>query len=1568
MPPAARSSWPVTVAASQAYVVTVRVTDAVGSVTKSFHLTVAPTYTATVSADIHSAPAGTPIPLHGQAVRVEDGSPMPNATVTIRIRTQGTRRVIQVVSDASGQFSTVFRPLACEAGQYEVGADHPAIATDKTDDTFTLYGMQCSPNSMTENLTPGQLPQTHQVTLSSLGDTPLTGVAATVEGVADNLSVQVNVPQSLPAFSQSWLRYTVVAMDPTIHNSTFTIRVTSTEGAVAVLTVAVTVSDLVPHLSASPSPVSAGMLLGGTTLVQVNLSNDGGVATGNVHVELPAASWMTLATPAVLPSIPAGGTAAVVLNLAPGNGLPLGPYTGTLVVWCDESSVTIPFTFTAISNRKGDLSVMATDEFTYFAAGSPKICGATVNVTDTQSGQLVAAGTTDSTGTIFFHDLTEAYYSLEVTAPDHGTFRTQVLVSAARLKEVEAFLPRQLVKYIWTVVPTQVEDQYSITIQATFETHVPAPVVTVEPSLIDLDQVGCDAQIDLTITNHGLVTAQAANLDFSNNNSRWQITPLVSQIGDIAAETSVVVPVLIHDVTCAGSGSGTDQAGNVSRLGNGSGGGVSRLDGDSGDATAPDPCALPWMDVKYMLICHGPIPYTVPVGLRASQSGCGGGTGGPGGYWGGTWGSGGGTFNTGGGGTGGGGTGGQGGPGSPGISGPSVFIEPTPCQSCADSDPPKDLLCLDMSRYLEPIADFIKGRASLLLKPFLGDIDLDVDISGKVCVTTCCVDKQVSQGLKGEAEVSIKADLPLAGRKFEIPEMEIAGYKVNGEVVLGCFVTPELKGTGSVDAGCGHEPDIKLTVSASDMVHCDAGWKFTIEDSHGYSCEVPLMASVALGAVGQVTYDNGKWTWDLCSNGLYLESDLNITCDILGQSLQFPPDDLGGRFYLIPCACINGAPCMPESAAANGVSPATLLASASGAVPLADPLGPPPDESPDLQQQIVDRINQDIAAAVAQNPSDAGLCARVQIQIDQQAVISRSGFKATLELENDGTGSLQDVGVTLTIKDNTGAVANDRFGIYPPQLTNISDVDGTGTVAGGTTASSVWTLVPSDAAAPTAPAKYYVGGTLTYTLGGQLITIPLFPAEITVLPNPQLHLKYFLEKIVYSDDPFTPEVEPAVPFSLGLIMSNSGAGVANDVRITSSQPKIVDNEKGLLVDFVIIGTKVGGQSYSPSLTVNLGDIGQGGSAVAQWLLTSSLEGQFIDYSATFEHVNGLGNNQLSLIDDVTILPMLHVVRIDIPADDGMPDFLAIDPASTENLPNAIHSSDGQVLPVTAVTAGTVDGVPGVAHTQLHLTAAMPAGWTYLRLDNPADGNADYRLAAVLRSDGRLLRMGDNVWTTHRVVRLEGQAPRVEDFLHIVDFDSTGSYTLQYIGSQPAADVTADVELAGSNLRFDRRTMQTMVTLTITNTSSLPISGPLQLVIDGLTPASASLAAVDGTTADGKSYLDFTGLLSGGVLAPGQAVSRQVSFNNPERGRLGLTYHVLGVAAVSSLAAPGFALLGGQTGDINGDNSVDVIDLLYLADAFGRVTGDANYDAACDINGDGSVDVVDLLILLDNWGK
>ena len=68
-------------------------------------------------------------------------------------------------------------------------------------------------------------------------------------------------------------------------------------------------------------------------------------------------------------------------------------------------------------------------------------------------------------------NLTEAHYRVEVSAPDHGAHNEILLVEAARTNEVLAFLPRQTVKYFWTVEPTQIEDRTRLRIDTVFETR-----------------------------------------------------------------------------------------------------------------------------------------------------------------------------------------------------------------------------------------------------------------------------------------------------------------------------------------------------------------------------------------------------------------------------------------------------------------------------------------------------------------------------------------------------------------------------------------------------------------------------------------------------------------------------------------------------------------------------------------------------------------------------------------------------------------------------------------------------------------------------------------------------------------------------------------------------------------------------------------------------------------------------------------------------------------------------------------------------------------------------------------
>ncbi len=114
--------------------------------------------------------------------------------------------------------------------------------------------------------------------------------------------------------------------------------------------------------------------------------------------------------------------------------------------------------------------------------------------------------------------------------------------------------------------------------------------------------------------------------------------------------------------------------------------------------------------------------------------------------------------------------------------------------------------------------------------------------------------------------------------------------------------------------------------------------------------------------------------------------------------------------------------------------------------------------------------------------------------------------------------------------------------------------------------------------------------------------------------------------------------------------------------------------------------------------------------------------------------------------------------------------------------------------------------------------------------------------------------------------------------------------------QPAAPTAVDSQVSVSLglMSYDRRTLQTKMQMTITNTSQTPIYGPVWIVIKAISDSSVKLVGSSGTTSDGYQYLNVTSLLGDGRLDPGEKISTWLSFNNPLRRQFNFSYSVRGL--------------------------------------------------------------------------
>lgn len=452
-----------------------------------------------------------------------------NETVRVPLVAPGLHYVIVKTDDAG---------VITETNELDNGLAQPLNIT-------MLRQMLVAPDRLQIPLTPG-VPVSGQVDISNLGTTGLTGITSSIRDKAESISIQLSAPADMDPLTARKINYTVMAIDESVLENLAVAEFVASDGSVGALTFDMRVRPRQPKLVASPAYLETGMLRGRRTLVEFEVTNTGAVPANNVQVLVPNTSWLSLVTPQNIGTMAPGEKIRISLALNPPADLPLVPYNGSIAVNATGAGVGVGFQFRAISDGKGGVRVLSRDEFSYFADDRPPVTNATVKVKDAVTGEIVSAGLTDETGTYLNEDLLEGHYTLEVSADKHGTHNGPLQIVAGETKEIEAFLPRQLVTYSWNVEPVQIEDRYRVNLEAVFETHVPAPVVTVDPpfKMVPILE-GLTTSVDITVTNHGLIAAEGVKVDFEGN-ADYEVVPLIREIGRLPAMSSVVVPVKIR--------------------------------------------------------------------------------------------------------------------------------------------------------------------------------------------------------------------------------------------------------------------------------------------------------------------------------------------------------------------------------------------------------------------------------------------------------------------------------------------------------------------------------------------------------------------------------------------------------------------------------------------------------------------------------------------------------------------------------------------------------------------------------------------------------------------------------------------------------------------------------------------------------------------------------------------------------------------------------------------------------------------------------------------------------------
>jgi hypothetical protein len=241
-----------------------------------------------------------------------------------------------------------------------------------------------------------------------------------------------------------------------------------------------------------------------------------------------------------------------------------------------------------------------------------------------------------------------------------------------------------------------------------------------------------------------------------------------------------------------------------------------------------------------------------------------------------------------------------------------------------------------------------------------------------------------------------------------------------------------------------------------------------------------------------------------------------------------------------------------------------------------------------------------------------------------------------------------------------------------------------------------------------------------------------------------------------------------------LRINNHGHGVANSVNIESAQPKIVENEQGLAIDFTILSSYFQDQPANPSLLINFGDIQPQTSVTGRWIMQSSQSGKFIDFQAGFTHADRLGGELTSLLTGTEAHRLIRDVMVDINGRDRIKDFLAYEQdklfvyesentnLNTEACDDCIEVSPQQGT-LTAISVGNYQ-----------FTFATTGPVNYAKAVDPHNGAM--LISQVLRADGSVLKP-ENSWLSK--TRADDKQT-FDYFVNVFDSQSTGDYTIQFV--------------------------------------------------------------------------------------------------------------------------------------------------------------------------------------------
>ena len=1285
-----------------------------------------------------------------------------NADVEVYVKSNSTRNTIMARTDENGDYEAKWVPVGNQAGRFIVGACTVGENLSTEMDAFDVYGMRRYDSGfMLNELETGETVSNY-LHLLNHGSLPLTGLSVTAEYNGKSAKIDFEGITSLQPGENGRITYTIEGLTPSEGKDweKINIRIESAEGAVFEQTAYYYVRSSKPVLKASVNEINTTIIKGETRDYEIHITNQGRGETGTITVDLGNVGWLKTATPTKMPSMAQGDSAVVVLQMTPMAQDELNSvYKGNFVISCENgSSVNIRYFLEVVSESTGTLVIDVQDEFTLNTAEAPHVEGATVNVLHPVTQKLLRQYVTGADGLATFDMLPEGRYIVKVTHPKHSSRTMDVIVDPERTTKYAAFIEYSAITVEMRYEPTEIEDEYNIVTTVKYETNVPKPVVVLDiPDKIILDSIQTPYVFYATMTNVGLVTASQARFSIPEEVNGYYFSPLIEGPWDILPHQTITIPV---EITKMVEGEPSRVRGSrAAQPRRGAACGIEALGqffdhcaGVSAEQFVKDRMQIGNSCIQIGDIISGIIqtisPDPGPPGSGSKEiigSGSGGASGG-------------------------GGT-------------PVVHCDPY-LQNCGD--------------------DIIDGAATSGGKMGAWEAGWNfLDCGSEPPIDLPEIPKkpkkvQINQRFKAAERVIANSEAEQAANIYEI-------YKWEMDSISQCMRTAYIFAVAADKRK--HLIEATPLFFCNDFFNEDAPlneeisadlpsvypswqrvWLNNIQIPQSSSYHLHLKYHEIFGDWGFhflteeeietfiVHYE--KWVAEGRTSVTAADFPAMSNYDAVVIAKERLLERINNTLRVLNGEEVDGDYYIHEDyieACDNYMLEARKAAQRMGY---------------EDEWNLYDEETEKFIGYLTKDRSST--CATVTLQIEQKMTMTRQAVRGTLTVYNASESeAMKNVTLNLVVTDPYGNIADSHIMEIQTEeksgFTGENDFESGWELAPKETGVAKILFIPTKYAAPTEPMQYTFSGSISFIdpFTGLEMTRELEAERLTVNPSPNLELVYFMQRDIFGDDALTDEVEPIVPSQFSLLINNKGYGDATKVKMLTQQPKIIENEKGLLVDIQIESSQLNGGdkvlAMGESVATDFGTIPALSQVYAQWWMTSSLTGHFVEYDVKATHVTSYDNPDLSLLDSVHIHELIH--QIEVPLVRNNPKllgFLVNDEEDYEDRPDIIYMTDGETYPVYGATGTAVEGAE--ANTWELTIHPEKSGWCYGNMPDPTAGKQQIK-RIVRKSDGAEIPLA-NFWQTDRTL-IDKLEPVYENLLHFADTMSIAgdSYTL-YFSKKP----------------------------------------------------------------------------------------------------------------------------------------------------------------------------------------